>query len=254
MPEILRLQEAMMRYGVWPLSAFTFLISLAAQAQLGPNRAYPIVAAAPKPPVMVIDSKDRSVIVEVTVGADGRTISTKLVTHSDSGIYDERVRGFWKDQRFVPTLDADGRPREAVLRIESSFSSKDLPRNRTPEYQLLTQKGKFNSSIDGRSPADIAARVKRMSCRDFLWEYDFMKKQSPKKAKLEHEELFHVAFALLITERNLPIESRDALIRQWTPLTTQTVDSCRAQPGAMYWKEAFAHTFDSATPVGVLVP
>ena len=238
----------------FPFLVGALLMALDAQAQLGPNLAYPIVAAAPKAPLMIIDSKDRSVTLDVSVGADGRTISTRLVTHSDNGIFDERVRGFWKDQRFVPTLDADGRPRAAMLRIESSFSSRDVPRRKSPEYQLLTQKWKFDSTIEGRSPSDMAARVARMTCRDFLWEYDFMKKQSPKRAKLEHEELFHVAFAMFISARQITDESRDALIKQWSTLIDQTLNSCRDQPEAMYWSSAFAHTFESATPVGVLVP
>jgi hypothetical protein len=229
------------------------LMALEARAQLGPNLAYPIVAAAPKAP-MIDDGKERSVTLDVVVGADGRTVSTRLVTHTDNGVFDERVRGFWKYQRFVPTLDADGRPRASVLRIESRFSARDLPPRKSPEYQLLTQKWKFDSSIEGRSPGDMAARVARMTCRDFLWEYDFMKKQSPKRAKLEHEELFHVAFAMFISARQIANESRDALIEQWPTLIDQTVNSCRDQPDAMYWKSAFAHTFESATPVGVLVP
>lgn len=242
-----------MPYRLWPILAGMIVFAVDARAQVGPNLAYPIVAAAPKAPIMVIESKDRSIVLDVRVGADGRTISTRLVTHSDNGIFDERVRGFWKDQRFVPSLDAEGRPREATLRIESSFSSRDVPRKKTPEYQLLTQKWKFDSTIEGRSPGDLAARIARMTCRDFLWEYEFMKQQSPKKAKLEHEELFHVSFAMLIAKRNLSGESRDALIRQWSTLIPQTVDSCRQQPDAMYWQEAFVHTFDSAAPVGVNV-
>jgi hypothetical protein len=221
------------------------------RAQIGPNQAYPIVAAAPRAPVMIFEAKSRKVVVDVNVGADGRTLSTKLVTRSDNGVFDERVRGFWKDQRFVPSLGEDGRPRATTLRIESDYSSRDVPRRETAEYQLLTQNWRFESSIEGRSPGHMAARIERMKCSDFLWEYDFMKRAAPKRASLEHEELFHVAFAMLIARRNLPNESRDVLIKQWSVLVPQTVDSCRAQPAAMYWNDAFAPTFDSATPVGV---
>jgi hypothetical protein len=202
---------------------------------------------------MVLDSKDRSVILDVRVGADGRTISTHLITHTDNGIFDERVRGFWKDQRFVPSMDEHGRPFEVTLRIESSFNTRNVPRGQAPEYQLLSRKWRFDSTIEGRSPGDLAARIAQMTCRDFLWEYDFMRGQSPKKAKLEHEELFHVSFAMLIAKLNLSGESRDALIRQWSVLIPQTVDSCREQLDAMYWKDAFVPTFQSAAPVGVNV-
>jgi hypothetical protein len=163
------------------------------------------------------------------------------------------VRGFWKDQRFVPSLDAQGRPQEATLRIESTFSTHEIPLRQMPEYQLMSQKWRFGSSIEGRSPGDLAARIGRMTCRDFLWEYDFMKQQSPKKSKLEHEELFQVSFAMLIAKRNLPVESRDALLEQWSALIPQTVDSCRQQLDAKYWQDGFVPTFESAAPVGVNV-
>lgn len=252
MREILRLEEAMMRYGIWPLTAMALMISLGAQAQLGPSPAYPINAASPKRPVMLIDQKDRSVVVEVIVGADGRTVSTRLVTHSDSGVYDERVRGFWKDQPFVPALDAQGRPKEQTLRIRNDYSFRPVFDN-TATFRT-GERYNHRVTIEGKKPVEIAERIGRMKCRDFLWEYDYMKRRARKRVSLEHEELFHVAFAMLIAERNLPAESRDALIKQWTALTTQTVDSCRAQPDAMYWKDAFMHTFDSATPVSVKVP
>lgn len=230
--------------------ALVLLFSFEALAQQGPSRAYPIDTGSPRPPIMEFETKDRTTDTEVRVGADGHVISTTLLARSGNGVYDERVRGFWRDSPFVPALDADGHPVESTVRMRAHYVVK-VPKtgaglvNPRNGWRFRTE------SLDG-NPEDLARRIGRMSCRDFLWEYDFMHSLAP-KAKLQHEEIFHVAFAMFITARHLGAEARDSLIEQWDTLTGQALDSCRAQPAAAYWQDAFVHTFESATPVGVNV-
>jgi len=234
------------------LAAGVLMLSLDAQAhaQRGPSAAYPIDTASPAPPVMQFESRDRAAEVDVRIGADGHTISTMLVKRSGNGVYDERVRGFWKKQPFVPALDAGGRPIESTLQTRAIYSVKLPPGG---EGLIGRRNGwRFRFEVLGSNPSERAERIARMTCQDLLWEYDFMHAIAP-KAKLQHEQIFHVAFAMLIAERHLDIETRDSLIAEWDPLIGQTMDSCRAQPAAYFWKDAFAHVFDSAAPVGVNV-
>ncbi|HTU67917.1 MAG TPA: TonB C-terminal domain-containing protein [Steroidobacteraceae bacterium] len=231
---------------------FVVALSFAAgaHAQRGPNAAYPINTASPPPPLMQFEQKDRETQVAVRVGADGRVISTKLVTRSGNGVYDERVRGFWKKQPFVPALDADGRPRESTVLTRATFLVKPAP---VAAGLVYSSNGyHFRSEAIGKDPEAIAQRLRRMTCADVLWEYDFMRALAP-KAKLVHEEIFHVSFAMYIADRALATDSRDALIAQWETLMGQVLDSCRAQPAAPYFADAFKHVFDSAAPVGVNV-
>jgi hypothetical protein len=236
--------------GSWLLAAGAWLIAADALAQLGPSQAYPINTASPAPPLMNFDQKDRAVEVEVTVGADGHTIETKLVTRSGSGVYDERARGYWKDQPFVPAIDAEGRMHETTLRARNTYSFKAM--HNGIESRKPGEGYHFTAEIIDRKADDVAVRIERMTCHDLLWEYDFMRGLAP-KAKLQHEQLFHIAFAMLITAKRLDTEARDSLIAQWDPLIGQTLDSCRTQPAARYWQDVFVHVFDSATPVGVNV-
>lgn len=248
-----------MRVACWLLAAGALSLSFDAFAQRGPSRAYPIDTASPKPPLMLFERRDRTVDVDVRVGADGRVISTKLATRSGNGVYDERVRGFWKAQPFMPALDVDGHPLESTVRMRAVYLVK-VPREGAG-LVYAANGWRFRTSLvpasSGSMPADtnaaaMAARIGRMSCRDMLWEYDFMRGLAP-RAKLQHEELFHVAFAMLIAAKQFGTEARDALIAQWDTLVGQTLDSCRAQPDAAYWHDAFVHTFESAAPVGVNV-
>jgi hypothetical protein len=239
-----------MRPGFWRLAVCMLIVAPMVEAQAGPSRAYPINTASPKPPVMQFDRKDRTTEVEVRVGADGRTISTRLLSRSGNGVYDERVRGFWKAQPFVPALGADGKPMESTLRARAVYAVRLPPGgdglvNRINGFH-------FRTEIAGEKPGDLAARIEGMSCHDLLWEYDFMHGIAP-KAKLHHEEIFHVALAMLIAARQMSTESRDALIAQWDALIEQTLDSCRAQPAARYWTDSFVPIFESAAPVGVNV-
>jgi len=239
-----------MRIGSWRAATAAALMATMADAQVGPSEAYPINTASPDPPLMHFDQKDRKTEVEITVGADGHTIATKLRVRSGSGVYDERVRGFWKDQPFVPAIDADGHPHQATLIGRNRYFFK--PMQFGIENRKRGEGSHFKAEIVDQSPGVMATRIQRMSCRDMLWEYDFMRRIAP-KAKLQHEELFHVAFAMLIAAKGLGTETRDSLIAQWDTLVGQTLDSCRAQPDAQYWRDAFVHVFQSAAPVGINV-
>jgi len=238
------------RMGVWLVAIGA--LAPHAQAQTGPTRARPIAAAAPhRPPLMTIDQTPRKTVVDVTIGVDGRVISAQLVERSGNGIFDERVRGFWIDHRFVPAITADGKLTEDTLRITNKYSYNPLEHG----FRDTAHSEQFNysSSIEGYSPADTSTRLGSMTCRDLLWEYDFMHKVVP-KADLSHEELFHVAFAMLISGGHLSIDARDALIGQWSSLIQQTVATCRAQPAALYWKESFVPTFVAVIPANGTVP
>jgi hypothetical protein len=238
-----------MRLPSWSMAG-GFLLAACAQAQLASSDAYPINTAAPHPPLLQFDQKDRTVELEVVVGADGRTVATRLLTRSGNGVYDERARGFWKDQPFVPAVDAAGRPRESTLRVRNTYSFK--PMTRGLEQVKPGEGYHVRTDVIGRDAGVMASRIERMSCRDLTWEYELMHRLAP-KAKLHHEEIFHVAFAMLIAAKDLGTEARDSLIAQWDVLIQQTLDSCRAQPASAYWKDAFVHTFESAAPVGVNV-
>jgi len=86
-----------------------------------------------------------------------------------------------------------------------------------------------------------------MRCRDLLWEYDFMKRRAP-KAKLEHEGIFHVPFAMYLAAGRVNEAARDALIHEWPKLTESVLSECAGKPDALYWKDVFVPVFTRAAP------
>jgi TonB family protein len=218
----------------------SLLAAAPAAAQVGPARARPINGATKPLPMMLIDQRNRLVVLEVDVDAQGRVTATRIEHRSDNSIFDERMRGYWKATPFMPALDADGRPVNDTLRITNTYSVKD-----SGSLTLRTMRN--HSDIDGDEPAADAARIERMRCADLLWEYDFMKRRAP-KARLEHEKIFQVPFAMFLAAGNVSERGRDALIAEWPKLVQRTLSTCREKPDAAYWKEVFVRVFERATP------
>jgi TonB family protein len=209
-------------------------------AQVGPSRAHPIHGATRPLPMMVIEQKPRKVVLDVSVDIQGRVSRTAIVESSGNGVFDERMRGYWKDTPFMPALDPEGKPRADTVRITNTFSVEDRG-----GVQLKNLRN--HSDIEGDQPAENAARLERMRCRDLLWEFDFMKRRAP-KAKLLHEDIFQVAFAMFLAAGDFRESARDALIGQWSGLVAGTLAGCREQPDALYWQEVFVPVFTRAVP------
>ncbi len=224
------------------LARICFLTMTAAplQAQVGPARAHPIIGASKPLPTMFLDQKDRRMVLEVDVSADGRVSATRVVERSDKGIYDERMRGYWKNTPFMPALDAGGKPIADTLRITHTYTVTDHPDHTPTNLRNV-------SDIDGNQPADIAARLGRMRCADLLWEFDFMNRRAP-KSTLDHEEIFTVAFGMFLAAGNISQTARDALIADWSKLVKRILNECREKPDAAYWERVFVPVFERAMP------
>ena len=222
---------------------FALVILLAtdlSHAQTGPVRARPIQGATKKLPMMLIEQKPRRVVLRVSVDAEGHVTGTRIAESSGNGVFDERMRGYWKDTPFMPAIDAGGQPVADTLRITNVFEVED-------RHSMSLKGFRNHSEIEGTPAAENAARFERMRCRDMIWEFDFMTRRAP-KARFDHEETFHIPFAMFLAARSLKESARDALIQDWSSLVARTVNECRAKPDALYWKEVFVPLFVDAMP------
>lgn len=225
---------------------FFFVLGIAAlfagtaNAQVGPSRARPINGATKKLPMMLIEQKPRRVVLEVFVDASGAVTGSRILESSGNGVFDERMRGYWRDTKFMPALDPTGAPTNDSLRITNTYS--------VDEKNSLTLRDLRNrSDIEGNQGADDAARVQHMRCRDLIWEHEFMQRRAP-KAKLEHEAIFVVPFAMYLAAGRNNESARDSLIREWSKLVNDVLAECRAKPEAAYWKGVFVPIFTRAAP------
>jgi hypothetical protein len=220
--------------------SLALLIATEAQAQVGPARAHPIHGATQPLPMMLIEQKPRKVVLDVFVDASGRVTGSAVVLASGNGIFDERMRGYWKATPFMPALDGDGNPRPDTIRITNTFSETD-------RGSLSLKQFRNHSEVESNLPADSAARLERMRCRDLVWEFEFMQRRAP-KAGLLHEDIFQVAFAMFLAAGDFRESARDALIGEWSGLVERTLAGCREKPDAFYWQEVFVPLFTRAAP------
>ena len=105
--------------------------------------------------MMLIEQKPRKVVLDVTVGAEGRVTRTRIVQPSGNGVFDERMRGYWKDALFMPALDAAGQPTPDTLRITNTFSVDD-------RGSVSLRNFSNHSDIEGNAAADDTERFERM--------------------------------------------------------------------------------------------
>ncbi len=190
--------------------------------------------------MMLIEQKPREVVLDVLVNAAGHVTTTRVVQSSGNGIFDERMRGYWKDTPFMPALDAEGKPAADTIRVTNTFSVDD-------RGSMSLKNFRNHSEVEGNDAAENAGRVERMRCRDMLWELDLMANRAP-KASLDHEEIFHVPFAMFLAADSVRESARDALIREWSTLVARTIEDCRAKPDQFYWQEVFVPLFTRAVP------
>jgi len=207
------------------LALLSLGLAQTALAQLGPigprivEVAVPIAPPDPDRPATSISAQ-----LELDVGVDGRVASYRVTRSSGERKFDVVLIKFYRKWRLIPAVDAQGKPTTGVLRINYEQPKKGPPRSRI------------------ESPTDVNAekdRVNRMTCRDFLWEYQFMR-QIAGKFPVENEPPLRAAFALYLVKH--PTKNRDELSRlSWAhrPAIDDSAAECTARPALKFWSEVY---------------
>jgi TonB family protein len=167
--------------------------------------------------------------VEIRVLANGRSGGVKITTSSGQQKFDDRAVSAFADARFTPAVDASGAVRDdGVVRLRYGLRAVVPVDAQTAEETASKSKQGRNASANTE-----AARIRRMACKDFLWEYGFMRTAS----KEAHDELMP-GTALAMSVVDLKIEddrSKYRLARDWPGIFKSAVKSCEAQPEALFY-------------------
>jgi hypothetical protein len=97
------------------------------------------------------------------------------------------------------------------------------------------------SAVPAPDPAvvyDEAARILRMTCKDFLWEYDLMKEIAGGRL-INHEQLLMTSLAMYGSKHDLPGESWPKLSQLGASAIRTSVKKCRTKPTEMFWSGVF---------------
>jgi len=217
------------------LPSFLLFVPFAAVAQTGPSDPQ-VIAGAPSTKISLGGRKLAGhVIATVRVGTDGK-VSDVLITENttESGFEPQLVRVL-QNARFRPAIDASGRVVEGSVEMKVELRQgtgvEPKPVAAKPDPQLNDKE---------------KARIKKMRCADFVWEWDLLRAVADNAAT---EFMPRIATTMYIAVRNEGGEYVDA--RVWKVAAKglkETADQCRDAPAAQFFDGMFRSVMDQAVP------
>jgi hypothetical protein len=211
-------------------------LPLAAFAQVGPSDPQ-IINAASTGKVNVGQRKlGGHLLATVRVGIDGQVREvTKVENTTDDGFEEQLIKVLQK-ARFRPALDESGQVVEASIdmKVEMRPSTGSMPKPAAakPDPQL-TEKEK--------------ARIRKMKCTDFRWEWDLIAKEA--KDATATEFMPRIATAMYAAHRTEQGEYVDAKVWKASPKALQeAAKNCGGTPDALFWQDTYRLLMDAAVP------
>ncbi len=211
------------------------LFSAVAGAQTGPSDPQ-VIAAASTAKVNVNGKKlGGFVAATVHVGEDGK-VRDVLVTENTTEGFEQQLARVLQSARFRPAIDASGRPIEANIEMKvelrQSTAGEPKPVAAKPDPQL-TDKEK--------------ARIKKMRCSDFVWEWNLIREEAGDAAATEF--MPRIATTMYVAMRSEAGDYVDTKIWKASPKgLREAADQCKDSPTALFWDGIFKSVMDEAVP------
>jgi hypothetical protein len=216
--------------------SLAFLSSLPAVSQTGPSDPQ-VIAGASTAKINVAQKKLAGhAIATVRVGEDGR-VREVLITEvtTEPGIEPQLVKVL-QSARFRPAIDASGRTVEASVEMK---------------IELRSSTGNGPKPVAAKADPQLndkeKARIKKMRCADFLWEWDLIREEAGDGTATEF--MPRIATMMYATMRNDAGEYVDVKVWKAAPKgLREAVDQCRDNPGTPFWDGIFKSVMDEAVP------
>lgn len=166
-------------------------------------------------------------IVELSVGVDTRVADVKVVESSGDAQLDQTVASYYKKWRFIPAVDEHGTPVAGTIRMQ--FKIMGDQRRPPASAPAAPSESKVNDEV---------ARISRMRCQDFLWEYDLMKEIAGRHS-INREQLFDVSVAMFIARHQVTDSELVTIGKIREAAIRESVEKCRTAPTEKFWSDAF---------------
>jgi len=174
-------------------------------------------------------------IADVRVGENGRVREVQLTENTAEGFEQQLVKVL-ESARFRPAIDATGRPVEALidmkveLRPHTNVNPKPVAAKPDPQ---LTDKEK--------------ARIARMRCSDFTWEWNLLRDEAGDAAATEF--MPRIAISMYAALRTAAGEYVDAKIwKASAKALRDAADRCNDNASAPFFDGALRTVLDEAVP------
>ncbi|HEX6396588.1 MAG TPA: hypothetical protein VFZ95_04135 [Steroidobacteraceae bacterium] len=209
------------------------LFCTVAGAQTGPSDPQ-VISAAPTAKIGISGKKlSGFVTATVRVGEDGKVREVLVTENTTEGMETQLVKVL-QSARFRPAIDASGRPVEAStemkVELRQSTAAEPKPVAAKPDPQL-TDKEK--------------ARIKRMRCSDFVWEWNLIRDEADDAAATEF--MPRIATTMYVSMRSEAGDYVDTKIWKASPKALrEAADQCKDNPAAPFWDGIFKNVMDEA--------
>ncbi len=205
-------------------------------AQAGPADPQ-IIVAAPTAKVNVGTRKlAGQVVATVRVDNEGKARDVLVTEITADPSFESPIVKVLQSARFRPAIDEAGKPIEASIEVKvelrPSTGAEPKPSAAKPDPQL-TEKEK--------------ARIRRMTCADFNWEWEIIRDAADDAAATEF--MPRIATTMYAASRTEAGEYVDAKVWKAAPKALrEAADRCEDTPQAAFWQDTFKSVMDVAVP------
>ena len=242
------------------LAACLLLVARPGVPQTGPAHPRIVNAAVPLDGPHPASGEMGEMEVGLSLDADGRVMEVQIRRSFGDPRFVDEVRRYYGRLRFIPALDARGSP--VAGSIESRYVVREdpfiplaifppgdtvfPPEDPATKFDLVAQRGKPLPP----GPYDEPERVKRMTCKDFLWEYDLMKESIANfdEMALVNEPPVSAAQWLYTYKYQLEGKKLQWLVMNYSRVINASVAQCRVNLAAKYWADVVEPTINSMLP------
>jgi hypothetical protein len=177
---------------------------------------------------------DFSVPIDVYVGADGLVTNAVVSNSTGNARADGVAVDYIRDRRFLPGLDARGKPIDSVVKVT---------------VNMYKRAGKKVVRVTLKPPpfANESSRVKKLMCADFVFEMNRLSDDANiRDASLE--VLPYISAHMYMTQKNVPSEVQEKFWDEWPKMLNKIVDRCEKNQLQMFYAEVLVPALDGAIP------
>jgi TonB family protein len=224
------------------LLAITF-IAPCAFAQTGPLEPRMVYVAMPMPTPSSNRDDLQPVSLELAVGNDGRVMDVRLLNSSGDPQFDQKLRKYYLKFRLIPALAENGTPIDSAYRFVYRKNPDLPPPSPTSAANPAVAPTTVTASAQPKEKVfDEVARINRMHCKDFLWEYDLMKEIAGSKPVYD-ERLLRTVQAMYVVQEKAAGDALVDLKMMFSRGVRAALDECRKLPDEKFFQGVFVPTF-----------
>jgi TonB family protein len=184
-------------------------------------------------------AEDYSVPMDVYVNAQGKVTNIVITQSTDNLDADGAAAAFMRERTFMPAINEQGETMDALVRVNVNMFKRG-----TKKVARVTVK-----------PPPVALekdRIQRMTCADFLWEEERMRKGANIK-DTSFEQTPYMSALLYKTQRHIPGDVEEKFWDMWDDLHEKVVNRCEKQQTRLYFTDVLMPLLDGTMPAAETV-